>query len=161
MALSKETFYRILLFNFEFYNSIKVSNETFFTQLVGKTFLFNNDGVNKIKSIFQSNNLMCYYRRDAIRIYTVLKDPITDIDRVIEVYRIPVFIEHNKFYFKKSAQFLTGKIKPILDKKLHFEYLLQNSENYYKEYVKCFSAFDVFLGLLKYETKFNHFEEAC
>jgi len=155
--LSKKEFWNIQIFYYNYYKEYIKAYNMFYTELVGKTFKFNEEGKNKIKCICKSHGYSAFYNSKKIKIFIVLSDPITGIEKAVNLLNIPVYVEKEKFYFKKSAQFLIKNYKEILDNKKFYSYLIKNKEksNYYNEYTKSFNQYKTFENMLNYNKTLN------
>ena len=82
------------------------ANKILFTTLKNKTYQATGHGVKKVKEVYEKEGYEAYYK--ANKFYICFEKKL--------VLEIPLFIEHEKFHFKKSCQYMAGKMKRIQDK---------------------------------------------
>lgn len=164
VILSQEEFIKTLTFKTLFYGHVVRCYSMFFSKLVDKTPKFSEQGKREIREAFSELGCQVYYRENpkVLKIYLTTEFPLTEEVRPIQVFEIPVFVEHGKFYFKKSGQYMmknqsTFKNKHRIYKEIIMS-LASGNTSYYDSYKLTAERYDSFIERIECNSIFSTFE---
>lgn len=149
---SLETMNNIKKYKIEVLESIINVHKIVLTILKVKNIRYTNQGIQTVKDLIDKYGFQTYYKSNAFIVCKAFEDPTTKEFFLKKLVTIPCFKQHEKFYFKKSGQYLIGKLTNVQEE---LNFLKEvGTEILFEDYEKAFKAVKAIDGI--FSTTINY-----